>query len=200
MDNNQLSTVRTRIELFFTFAMALAMVLVMSGCATIGLTGASQKQSIMDEATREHPATQAFLEFMADAEQTNNYELMLDKHYTAATKTRILATKGWYRLAYSSAFQFVKEGQCRSITLDVIHTRKAKINCMGEMMARSIYIGDNLEPAHLQVDLVKVKDQWYLERAGYIHLQTNVSPVGFKRAGLTFASPLDDPDAYLAEQ
>ena len=184
----------TRPNWLTRFMIAVGLLSFLAGCATTG-----EQQSIMDKATREHPATQAFLDFAAAAEQTDDYVQMLDDHYTAATKERILKTKGWYWLAYSSVFQFVKEGECLSIKTTIVHSRKAKIDCMGNMIARSIYIGDNLEPAHLHVNLVQEGGRWFLDRAGYIHLQTNVSPIGFKRGGLIFESPLEEPEKFLAE-
>ena len=147
----------------------------------------------MDEATREHPAIERFLAFKTASKTEANYDSLLKEFYTPQTQTQIAMLKGWYKLAYSSAHRFLKDGECETITLTPKHSSRAQLDCTGPLTVNSIILGSNEETGHLRVFMVRQGEQWYLEKAGYVHTNSTVQPITYGRFGLRFESPIESP-------
>lgn len=159
-------------------------IFVVTGCA-------SSPRYEMDDATREHPATKRFIEFAKAAKANESYRPLLPDFYTPKTQKQILELQGWYRVAYTAAYHFLNLGHCDSIRLKKLGLNRAQIDCVGELLVKSFIIPERIEAGHLRVFMRKTNDQWYFERAGYVHIETVFEPSTFVNRGLKFRSDLE---------
>lgn len=147
---------------------------------------------LMDKETREHAATKKFLAFSANA-KTSTYDELAENYYKPSTQKRIISLKGWYKLAYSSAYHFLKEGHCESLALKQISTNRVQVDCIGKLHVKSLLLPERLEEAHLRVNMIKQDNQWFFDKAGYIHTNSHIQPVTYGRFGIKFKSTIEKP-------
>lgn len=159
------------------------------------LTGcvSSSNSYNMDEATRTHPATEKFLAFKTASKTEASYDSLLKDFYTPRTQTQIAKLKGWYKLAYSSAHRFLKDGECQTITLTPKHSSRVQIDCTGPLTVNSFILGSSEETGHLRVFMIRHGEQWYLDKAGYVHTNSTAQTVTYGRFGLRFDSSIESP-------
>lgn len=169
---------------FFKLTGMFATAAILAGCIT------TSSKYEMDDATREHPATQRFLHYIKAVESSDSFESLVEEYYLPATQRRIASAVGWGQLVYSAPYKVLKDGNCSSITLKPAVNR-SQLDCVGSMLVRSMFIGDHEEPVHLRVFLVNLKGQWYLDKAGYVHTNSSSGPVTYGRGGIKFKSALE---------
>lgn len=163
----------------------LTSLLFLSACATV------PEQAKMNEETRAHPATKRFFEYSAASKEAESFKAMLPEFYTAITQKRIASLKGWYKLSYSSAYQFLKQGECNRIEKKQISSRRVQLDCIGPLVVGSVILPDRTESAHLRAFLELRGDQWFFDKAGYAHVNSLTQPPSFSRYGMRFSSDME---------
>ena len=165
-------------------AVSLTSLLFLGACATT-------PQPKMNEETRTHPATNRFFEYSAASKEADNFKAMLPEFYTAIAQKRIASLKGWYKLSYSSAYQFLKQGECNRIEKKQISSKRVQLDCIGPLVVGSVILPDRTESAHLRVFLDLRNDQWFFDKAGYVHVNSLTQPSSFSRYGMQFSSEIE---------
>ena len=169
---------------------AVKKIAVIGATAILATSCATQPGIKMNDLAQDHPATTRFLAFAESASNGTPAEELIREYYTEKTQAIIAKQIGWYKLAYTSTYQFLKQGECAEIRISKTYGNRIQLDCIGELLVQSVIIDDVVEPAHLQVNMVKQNDQWYFDRAGYLYVDTGVVPNAYNRFGIRFDSEL----------
>lgn len=174
-----LSSFLKKFSLFFT-------------CTTLFACSNFSPKYTMDEDTRDHPATQRFIQFAENVKTAESFEELQSDFYTTTTQRQIAKAIGWRKLVYSAPYQMLKNGTCDTITLIPQGTpNRALIDCMGTILVKSMFIEDRVEAVHLRVIMIQQGGAWFFDKAGYVNANTAHPPVSYSRFGMKFKSELE---------
>ena len=161
--------------------------------ATTGLTGCATNEAptfAMDDATGNHPATQRFIDFSAQAKTAKNFTDLLELFYTKQTQKKMQTLLGWQSFVYSAPFKALKNGRCETIRLKPAGLH-VQLDCLGTMIVPSMFLGDQEHRMHLRVFMIEEQGRWYLDKSGYVSTSLNEASSGYNRAGLKFKADIE---------
>ena len=176
----------TRNQLYLrslTLIKATCLALILSACAS------QLPKYSMDDATSAHPATMRFIAFAEQAKTAATYDDMLATFYTPTTRQHIAKQLGWRKFLYSSAYKALKNGNCESIQLKTLGNR-VQIDCVGTMVVSSMFLADQQQSLHLRVYMIQQKQEWFMDKSGYVAANFAILPVTYNSAGMKFKSSL----------
>lgn len=146
---------------------------------------------LVGDTTKNHPATQTFIDFIKATKHSNNFDDVID-YYNDDTHGTINKAIGWYKFAYTAVYKALKQGaDCAQITTTRQGKNKARIDCIGDYTFKSHFLGTSQEDIHIQVNMIKKQDKWYLLQSGYAHTQNNRTGREYNRIGIKFHSIFD---------
>jgi hypothetical protein len=166
-----------------TLIKATCLALILSACAS------QLPKYSMGDATSAHPATMRFIAFAEQAKTAATYDDMFETFYTPTTQQHIAKQLGWRRFLYSSAYKALKNGNCENIQLKPLGNR-VQIDCVGSMVVSSMFLADQQQSLHLRVYMIQQKQEWFMDKSGYVAANFAILPVTYNSAGMKFKSSL----------
>lgn len=171
-----------------TFLAAFIAIIAITGL--VGCATTEAPKFGMDDATSNHPATQRFIDFSAQAKTAESFTDLLELFYTKQTQKKMQTLLGWQSFVYSAPYRALKDGHCDTVRLAPAGNR-VQLDCLGTMIVPSMFLGDQEHRMHLRVFMLEERGRWYLDKSGYVSTSLQEASGSYNRAGLKFKADIE---------